>query len=124
MPLAATAIPGIMVRAAASVAVDEVGVGRAGDVGRVRRVHPHPAPHPPLLEQLVGLGEQPRGGLPLVVEIARLLLELPHDDVRVHRAVVAEHDHMLARRDDRVGPFRVDHDRTVIDKLLLKPEWL
>src|SRR3546814_7690366 len=78
------------------MAVDEKGVGRTRHVRHIGWVHPHLAPVHPLLERLVAARQQPGERLLLVVEVARLLLELQEDRMRVHRAVVRKDDHMFA----------------------------
>src|SRR3546814_16294002 len=71
---------------ARAMAVDEKGVGRTRHVRHIGWVHPHLAPVHPLLERLVAARQQPGERLLLVVEVARLLLELQEDRLRVHRA--------------------------------------
>jgi|JI10StandDraft_1071094.scaffolds.fasta_scaffold248501_2 hypothetical protein len=96
------------------MSVDEIGIGYARHIRDVGWRHPHAAPAQALLERLVMAGAQPVEGLPRVVEIIGLLLQLAHDGVRHHRAVVGEHDHLLAIVGDLLGPFGVDHDRSVM----------
>ena len=111
-PLTGTEEPGPVVLG--TMAIDQEGLRRAGDVGDVRRVHEHLRPLDPLGERLVPARQQARDRLALVVEDPGLLLQSLEDQVRVHLAVIGEHDDMLAFGDDRVGPGRLDHDRRVM----------
>src|SRR3546814_3448831 len=53
--------------------------------------------------------------LALIVEIAPAhLLELSENRVRMHLAMVGQHDHMLAIRLDRIFACRIDNDRPVM----------
>src|SRR3546814_6290032 len=54
------------------------------------------------------------------VEVARLLLELQEDRMRVHRAVVRKDDHMFAVVANRILALGVDDDRAVMAHLLLQ----
>ena len=76
-PLAGREQPG-PVRGAV-MAVDHEMIGRAGDVGDVGRVHPHPGPHAPFGGRLVLAREQAGEGLLLHVEVAALRLQLAQD---------------------------------------------
>src|SRR3546814_10344548 len=54
------------------------------------------------------------------VEVARLLLELQEDRMRVHRAVVRKDDHMFAVVANRILALGVDDDRAVMAHLFLQ----
>ena len=56
----------------------------------------------------------------LAVEIGLALLELGHDAVRVAGRELAQQQHIVAVRPDRVGPGGVDDERAVMAGLLLK----
>src|SRR3546814_7686222 len=77
------------------------------------------APVHPLLERLVAARQQPGERLLLVVEVARLLLALQEDRMRVHRAVVRKDDHMFAVVANRLLDLGDDDDRAVMAHLLL-----
>ena len=95
--------------------IHEIGIGRARDIGHVGRIHPHIAPVKSVLEGLVFLGQQTGQRLPLIIEIATAdLLELPENCVRMHLAMVGEHDDMLSIRLNRILAFRVDDNRSVM----------
>ncbi len=101
-------------------AVDGEGVGRAGNVGDVGGVHPHLRPFPALLRGQVATCEQSRQRHALAVEIGPAhLLELAIDGRPGERAVVGQHQHVLAVVGDRIGSGGIDHDRTVDAVLLL-----
>ena len=101
--------------------VDQISVGRSGHVGDVSRVHPHLAPHQPLLERLILAREQAGQALALAVEIARLLLEPVEQVMRMLEAVIGEHDDVLAIELHRVRVLGIDQDRAVVTILFLKP---
>jgi hypothetical protein len=68
--------------------------------------------------------DEPGQGLLVAVEVAALVLDLRQHLVRVHEGPVAEHDHMLAIIGRGISPRGVDHQRAVVTRLLLQPEWL
>ena len=102
------------------MAVDEIGVGGSGHIGDVGRVHPHLAPVEPVLERLILARQEPGQGLALEIEMAGVDLEAPEDRLRRERAVIGEHDDMLAVIGDRIGTGGVDDDRAVMAFLLLQ----
>src|SRR3546814_9426183 len=56
----------------------------------------------------------------LAIEVAPLLLQLPHHCVRGHEAPVGQHQHVFAIISNRVGVDRVEDQRAVMAELLLK----
>ena len=102
------------------MAVDEIGVGGSGHIGDVGRVHPHLAPVEPVLERLILARQEPGQGLALEIEMAGVGLEAPEDRLRRERAVIGEHDDMLAVIGDRIGTGGIDDDRAVMAFLFLQ----
>ncbi len=105
---------------ARTMSVHEVGVGRAGHVGDIRRIHPHLGPVQPLLQRKPLARQQIGQRLLLEVEDTWLLLELLQNGMRRREAVVGQHDHMLAIEGNRIGSPRIDDKRAVVTQLLLQ----
>ncbi|MNJ36596.1 hypothetical protein D3C77_313900 [compost metagenome] len=98
-----------------AVAVDQIGIGRAVDVQDVARVHPHPAPHPPLGQaHPVRAVQQARQCGLLMIEVAGALLQLGQDLVRMKEAPVRQDQDVLAVITDRIDARRVDDDGTIM----------
>ena len=95
------------------MAIDEIGVSRAGDVGDVARVHAHLRPHAPLgSAHAVFAGKKPSDCRALPIEGAGAGLEAAQDFVRVEEAPIGKHDHVLAVVRGRIGARRIDDQRT------------
>src|SRR5690606_18844747 len=102
------------------VPIDEESIRRPRDVGDVGRVHTHRGPFASVAEGLVPSGEQARDGLALEIEYACLLLQPIVDGMRMHEAVIGEHDRILAIEADRVVARRLDDDGSVMALLFLE----
>ena len=108
-----------------AMTVQQIGVGRAGDIRNVCGVHAHGAPHHPAGQGAVqALGfdvvqEIADGALLKVVVVAHLL-ELGEHPVRVLEGPVRQNDHVLAVKDHGITVLRLDDDGTVKALLLLQ----
>ena len=104
-----------------SMAVDQIGVGRAVDVEDVARVHPHLSPHAAFLQaHPVAAVQEARQGRALPVEVAGTLLQLGQDFVRMQETPVRKHQHMLVVVGDGIDAGRIDDERAVVPHRFLK----
>ena len=104
--------------------VEEVGVGRAGDVGDVDGAHSHLRPREPILDRrseahAAGVLEEVAHRAPLEVVVRRLLLEVVEDLVRILERPVGQHHHVLAVVLEGLGLDRIDDEWRIVPDLLL-----
>ncbi len=107
------------------LAVHEVGVCVATDVGKIRRAHLHLGPHlavgnssgPSHLAHVIN---EVTDGAFVIVVIVRLLLQLCQDPIRILVGPVAQQHHVVTIVAERFGIFRIDHQGTINSGLFLE----
>ena len=96
------------------VAVDRIGIGRAGDIGEVAGVHAHGVPHAAHRHVVE------HGNL-LAVQSLRIGLERLEDPVRILKSPIRQDQHIFPVIGHRIRALGVDDHRAIMAHLLLQP---